>query len=178
MLGSDTLSSPKSFLKTKEDFITMRTLCDRALICATFMDRNLSFSLFLTMLYAQEHPDDAFGKTMLSLELGRFCALQKKHKVNTEFDLQSNDNPDSFNDYLDFMYQLRMTEVATMANHYLLPETENLLNSEEYYAACIYQTYAKEDTASTKIKFDAYSAKFPERRYEESLRELLPTVVK
>jgi predicted Zn-dependent protease len=148
-------------MQTKAVFKRIVTACDFEIIQQAYDFNQLDIALFYTLQMLEKYPNNAYLHAMVGKIFYVFFRARNDHKSfdyvpkpnsNSNSDLDSN-----YNEVLIFFNNIRTSEVAKLAYHYMSQQDGALLKNEEFYyayALSVMMNGNSEELAKVKLKFE------------------------
>lgn len=141
---------------------------DFEIIAYTFDRDFISNSLYYSLQTLEQYPGDNWLISMIGQSMNRLYEAQKKHELSKIIDLPSPYQEKKYNDFLNFLQRLSLTDIAMINYYFLDSHKDKLLSSEDFvYALIRSKEFAgKPDEKRQWIQF--YQNNFSNPRYKFS----------
>ena len=158
-------SSSRKFITDSLAFEKHRLLADEEMISTYYINFSLGRMLFQAFQVRTRYPDNPYALTMSALGFARLNYLQSIHKVQTEVSLPDKDYEISYNNFISFLNNIKMSESSSLGYWMINPPKSEWLNFEDYLFTNYYISLQfKKEEESKKYKSE-YLKIFPEGKY-------------
>jgi predicted Zn-dependent protease len=129
--------SQKSFLIDEKEFNRLKVAADYEIINYAFQSKKISKALFLALEMYGAFPDDVFLQAAVGKGLNQIYTHQKEHTLGTVVDLPAPEFESSYNNFLRFIQNLRLTEVAAISYYFMMQHQTQSYSNETFLQALI-----------------------------------------
>lgn len=141
---------------------------------ACFHFGDIGMTLYYTLKLIEKYPDEAYLHGMKGRILYEIYHAQKEHKLSTIAEHSNPNYEDAYNQILDFIHNMRLSEVGKLGFYYIQDAKEKYGNQEDIVWAEYLTATAKEDIEIKNSAKKIYKNLFPKGKYIELL-EILET---
>lgn len=113
-------------------FKNIVTTCDFEIIESEYLFKKYGNCLYLTLLMLNKFPKSPYLHSMVGKCLYRIYQAQKKHELTTYVDLPSPYYKEQYNKVLNFIHNLRLSEIARVSYEYMQKHAESYMKNEEF----------------------------------------------
>lgn len=138
---------------------------DYEVIAYTFERKYLSLSLYYALQTIEKYPNDPWLLAIIGNCLNRMFEAQKKHELSRYIDLPSPYQEKKYNDFLRFIQNLSLSDIASLNYYFLESYKEKSLGNEDFVYALIRskENAGKPDEKKQWIQY--YQTNFSKPRY-------------
>ncbi len=159
------VSGNKKFITDSITFENHRLLADEEMISTYYENFSLGRMMFQAFQVRARHPENPYAITMSAIGFARLNYLQSIHKVQTEVSLPDKEYEKSYNNFITFLNNVRMSESNSLGYWTINPSKKEWMNIEDYVFANYYTSLQlKKEDETKKYKSD-YLNKFPKGKY-------------
>jgi predicted Zn-dependent protease len=124
----------RKFLVNEKAFYELKAGFDYESIQYSFENNNISRCLFLSLQMLQFQPENSYLQTMAGKSLNKIFLHQKNHELNKIVDLPGPLFDSSYNDLLQLIQNLRLSEIAAIAYHFMQQYEEQSSGDKDFVA--------------------------------------------
>ncbi len=139
---------------------------------AYFHFGSLGTALYYTLKMIEKYPDESYLHGMVGRIFYEVYLAQEIHQLSKTVPHASPDYEDAYNEILDFVHNLRLSEVGKMSFYYIQNAKEKYGNQEDIVWAEYLTASVKEDMDVVNSAKKNYKNLFPEGKYIKLLEEL------
>jgi len=133
---------------------------------------NLGTGLFHTLKLIEKYPDEPYLQGLVGRIFYEIYIAQEEHELSKIVPHASPHYKDAYNEMLDFIHNLRLSEVGRIGFYYIQNIKEKYSDSEEIVWAEYLTATVREDTNTADAAKDAYKKLFANGKYITILEEL------
>jgi Zn-dependent protease with chaperone function len=123
-------------------------------------------SLYKALCKLEHNPADSLSLVIIAHSLNKMHALQKDHHLYTTIGHPSPQNNNAYNVFLAFIENLRLHELASLAEQFALKHVDQLRQNEDFVAACITACDINENATEKNKWKKHYQQTFPKPKYK------------
>src|SRR5215203_1512300 len=122
----------KKFIVSEEQFKQLKLQFDFEILAFCFESNNISKCLYYSLQMIDAFPDNAYLHTMIGKCLNALYSYQKKHELGKIIDLPGAHHPEEYNNLLQLIQNLRLSEIASLSYYYLRQFQESYMSHPLY----------------------------------------------
>ncbi|MBC7485608.1 MAG: M48 family metalloprotease [Cytophagaceae bacterium] len=122
-------------------------------------------SLYYTLVLLEKYPDNAYLHAMVGKCFYTLYERQKNKELGRVLDLPNSEFETNYNNLLQFIHALRLSEIAMLSNAYLENRAIPFRTDEEFLYAMILCSKLPGAKNNTVALIEEYKTKFPSGKY-------------
>jgi len=163
--------SRQHYIADSSQFNKLKAICQYELIESEYQLQRYSRSLYLALAMLQSSPEQSYLHTVVNKSLYQIYQAQKNHTFNEFVDMPSPYFTDGYNQLLNFVANLRLSEIARVAFHYAENQSRLHHYDEEFlYSYILCSRIAGIEPSDTSLK-DLYKKQFPNGKYLKQINQ-------
>lgn len=139
---------------------------------ACFHFGDIGMTLYYTLTLIKKYPDESYLHGMVGRIFYEIYHSQKEHKLSTIAEHSNPNYQDAYNQILDFIHNMRLSEIGKLGFYYTQNAKEKYGNQEDIVWAEYLTATAKEDIEVKSSAKKTYTDLFPKGKYIELLEIL------
>lgn len=155
----------RTFVVNEKQFKQLQNDFDYEIIDFCYRSDNVSKSLYYTLQMLETQPTNAWLITNTGRCINKLFTAQKNHTLSQVVDLPSPYNDKNYNNLLEFIQRVRLTDIGAFSYYFLLHNQNTLMSNEDFLAALIDSkaNFNKPDEKQALI--DMYKKQYPSGKY-------------
>lgn len=117
--GADTTKGVRFLVTDSATFVHLQRTFDFEIVNYTYQSNHVSRSLYYSMQMLQSYPGNAFLVANIGRCFNKMYDAQKKHEFGLVTDYPSPYAEKKYNDFLQFLQRLRLSDIAAINYHFL-----------------------------------------------------------
>jgi hypothetical protein len=159
-------SNSKKFAVNEQEFKRLQNAFDYDVIDYYMEVQNISMTLFHSLQTLKLYPDDVYLQTITGKCLNEIYTRQKNHTLGKAIDLPDPELNKSYNDFLHFLQNLRLTEVAALSYYFLGRYQARSTNNAEFTKELIVSKANFDQQEEKQQWIDFYKKNFPNGNHQ------------
>lgn len=155
----------RTFVVNEKQFKQLQNDFDYEVIDFCYRSDNVSRSLYYSIQMLETQPTNAYLITNIGRCINKLFTAQKDHTLGKVVDLPSPYNDKNYNNLLEFIQRVRLTDIGAFSYYYLLHNQNTLMTNEDFLAALIDSKANFDKPDEKQALIDMYKKQFPSGKY-------------
>lgn len=127
-------------------------------------------ALFDALVLSEQYPDEVWLHAMIGKNLYQLYVAQSTHQLSESLDQPGQKHDESYDRFLSFVHQLRLSELENMAYQYVISQKEEYFADEDFIYTVWLCSKLKISKLSSFAIEEEYNAKFPKGKYSTLMK--------
>ncbi|WPP53732.1 M48 family metalloprotease [Catalinimonas niigatensis] len=152
-------------------FDTLLAICELEVIASEYKFQKYGKCLFLILNALRKYPNHAYLHSMIGKCLYQIYQAQEKHELASHVDLPSPKHTEEYNKVLNFIQNLRLSELAQVAYYYMKKHSGSHQENEEFLYALILSCEMMHKTDEIALLREKYHSLFINGKYASEINQ-------
>lgn len=151
----------KAFVVDEKTFAKLRLDFDYEIIEYCYNSDRVSRALYFTLQMLDSYPEDVYLNTMIGKCLNTIYRAQKDHVLSKITDLPSPYHEEKYNQFLQFIQNLRLQEIANINYHFMQRQAEKFEKNEDFLFQLIHACNHAQKNDKKDYYLTSFQKQFP-----------------
>lgn len=164
-------SGKKQFLQPEERFKKLLSISDFEMVETNCFFENYGQSLYIALKLLNIYPDNLYLKSKIGQSFFNIQEAQKNHTLGRYVPTASDNFSEDYNELLNFIHNLRLSELQNIGFNYLLKNYNNSDN-EEYLFYLVKFSKINGNIELFSSTKDRYITNYPKGKYIKAIKDI------
>ncbi|MBL7852215.1 MAG: M48 family metalloprotease [Cyclobacteriaceae bacterium] len=140
---------------------------------SSFHFKKYGYALYASLQLIERYPRNGYLHAMIIKCLFYIYLSQKNHELGKVVELPDSRFSDSYNRFLSFIHQLRLSELSALSYHYAISQDEQTFTNEHFLYALWLSSQLPVSELDPLTIHEDYVSRYPKGRYQGLMKKPL-----